>query len=86
MQLYADKLEAQLKQSLPSSILIAGDDILLQNDSCDSLRRAATKNGFLERERYHQESGFNWQTLLESCNALSLFSGKKTGRVTTEHI
>ena len=77
MQIYSNKLAANLKQSLSPIYLVAGDDILLQNEACDEIRKACSKKGYDERERFNFETGFDWQSWNESCNALSLFSSQR---------
>ena len=77
MQIYSNKLAANLKQSLSPIYLVAGDDILLQNEACDEIREACSKKGYDERERFNFETGFDWQSWNESCNALSLFSNQR---------
>ena len=62
MQIYSNKLAANLKQSLSPIYLVAGDDILLQNEACDEIRMACSKKGYDERERFNFETGFDWQS------------------------
>lgn len=77
MQIYANKLSGHLKQSLAPVYLIAGDDILLQNEACDEIRAAADKQGFSERERFSYDNGFDWMSWHDSCNAMSLFASQR---------
>ena len=44
MQIYSDKLTAQLKQSLSAVYLVAGDDELLRDEALTSIRKAAREN------------------------------------------
>jgi len=57
--------------------MVSGDELLLMQETCDSIRTMAQKNGFTERTLLQVEPGFNWDTLLESANSMSLFAGKK---------
>ena len=77
MQIYANKLQAQLTQSLSNVYLIAGDDDLLRDDSVQLVRDAAKKNGFSDNQKFIQDSSFSWQQLLEASNAMSLFAEKR---------
>lgn len=77
MQLKPEQLLPQLKQGLPAIVWIAGDETLLVQESCDAVRKLAKEQGFLEREVYTAQAGFDWSALLESGNSLSLFAEKK---------
>lgn len=74
LQQLAGHLERE--QFLPLYI-ISGDETLLVQEACDTLRQAARKHGFNEREVYHIASGFNWGEVITSVSSLSLFSDKK---------
>lgn len=77
MQIYANKLAAQLSKTLSPIYLVAGDDMLLRNDACELIRNTALKQGFDERERHNHDSNFDWNSWSDSCNALSLFASKR---------
>ena len=77
MQIYANKLSQHLKQTLAKVYLVAGDEILLQNEACDEIRQACAKSGFVDRERYNFETGFDWHGWQESCYAMSLFASQR---------
>jgi len=71
-------------EQLPSALrtlapvyFISGDEPLLVQECCDSVRKAASSQGFSERELYHTDAGFSWDELYNSANALSLFAEKK---------
>ena len=76
MQVYADKLAAQLNPLGPV-YLIAGDEPLLVNESRDQVRDAAIAQGYDERELIVVDSNFNWGQLLESSNTMSLFAQRR---------
>ncbi len=76
MQVYPDKLAAQLG-TLGPVYLIAGDEPLLVNESRDQVRDAAIAQGYDERELIVVDSNFNWGQLLESSNAMSLFAQRR---------
>ena len=78
MRLKLEQLEHQIKQPLAPIYFISGDETLLIEEACDSIRGAAKKQGFLERERFHlDQANANWDDILQSANSLSLFSDKK---------
>ncbi len=76
-KLFYPQLASALKKGLSTVYLISGDEILLVNEACDSIRQAAKAQGFDERQRFDVEAKFDWSILLEACNSLSLFSSKK---------
>lgn len=73
----ADQLAKTPGDKLLPVYLITGDDALLVQESCDALRQVARKAGFEEREKYHTDSGFQWPTLLDNANSMSLFGSRK---------
>jgi len=77
MKLYPDKLDAHLRQELLPVYFISGDEPLQLGESADAVRRAAREQGFTEREIMHVERGFDWNELLASANAMSLFAERK---------
>jgi len=77
MKLYPDKLEMQLKNALLPLYFFSGDEPLQLGEAADAVRRAAREQGFTEREVMHVDKGFDWNELLASSNALSLFAEKK---------
>lgn len=77
MKLYANQFEGNLKRGLANAYLIAGDEILLQQECVDALRAEARKQGFTERELYIAERGFDWGQLLAHAGNMSLFAERK---------
>lgn len=73
----ADQLPGALKKRLAPVYLVTGDEPLLSQESCDAIRQAAKKQGFIERELYHTDAGFSWDELYNATNAMSLFADKK---------
>jgi len=73
----ADQLTGALKRQLAPVYLVSGDEPLLVQEACDAIRQAARANGFTERERYHVEKSFDWNSLLTEANSLSLFAERK---------
>ncbi|MDB4470881.1 DNA polymerase III subunit delta [Deltaproteobacteria bacterium] len=77
MRLSIDQLGKQLSNGLLPVYIVSGDETLLVQEACDTIRKSCRKQGFNEREVLHVDSGFDWQELLGHANALSLFSDKK---------
>ena len=78
MQLRYEQLNTLLdKKPLAPIYFVSGEELLLVQMTCDSIRNSAKKQGFSEREVFYTESGFNWQTLLAHANNYGLFSEKQ---------
>lgn len=78
MQVRAEQLAQSLKQSLARCYLVTGDEALLVQECADAIRVAAREAGCTEREVIEISSqGGEWQQLLQSAGALSLFADKK---------
>lgn len=76
-KLRIDQLPKNLNNKLAPVYLISGDETLLVQEACDTIRQAARKANFNERERHHVDKQFEWSKLLLSSNSLSLFDDKK---------
>ena len=77
MKIYPEKLAGALSKELARVYLISGDEPLLRQELCDQVRHQARSAGFIERDLFHVETGFDWQELYYSLNSLSLFADKK---------
>jgi DNA polymerase-3 subunit delta len=77
VKIYPDKLTAQLQRDALPVYVVSGDDPLLMQEACDEIRAALRAKGFVERELFHIERGFDWSEVLYSSNSMSLFSDKK---------
>lgn len=77
MQIKAEQLAQRLKQNQLPLVWISGDDPLLVQEACDSVRELARSQGFGEREILEAGNGFDWNQLLASGNDLSLFAERK---------
>jgi DNA polymerase-3 subunit delta len=76
-KLRIDQLEKSINGALAPVYFISGDETLLVQEACDTIRQAARKKGFSERERHHVDKQFEWAQLLSSANSMSLFNDKK---------
>ena len=78
MLLKSDQLERHLAKGLGPLYVLHGDEALLSIEAADTIRSAARKAGFSEREVLQNNSrGFKWNTLLESSQNRSLFGDRK---------
>jgi DNA polymerase-3 subunit delta len=76
-KLRPEQLEVTLAKGLAPVYLVSGEEPLLIQEACDSIRQAARKSGFGERELYHADASFDWNQVLASANSLSLFAEQK---------
>jgi DNA polymerase-3 subunit delta len=76
-KLRPEQLGAALSKNIAPIYLVSGDEPLLIQEACDTIRRAARSAGFSERELYHCDTGFDWGQVLTAANSLSLFAEKK---------
>lgn len=77
MKLKPEQISTHLKKEVLPVYLISGEVPLIIQETCDLIRTTATQLGFSERETLLNESGFDWQSLIDSGNMLSLFGDKK---------
>lgn len=77
MRLYAGKLTGQLQKPLLPVFLVSSDDALLQREACDAIRQACRSQGYSERQVFHAERSFDWNSLREAGASLSLFAEKR---------
>lgn len=77
MKLSPEQLHGQLQKAPLPVYLVAGDEPLIVEESCDQIRNQLRTHGFSEREVLHVEGQFKWDYLLECANALSLFAEQK---------
>lgn len=77
MKLKAQQLQQHLNNQPQSIYLVYGDEPLLIQEACDTIRSYCNNNGFTDREVFYAESGFDWQELLAANQAMSLFSERK---------
>lgn len=76
-KLRPEQLGAALNKPLAPIYIITGEEPLLIQESCDLIRAAARKAGFIERDLYHADNHFDWSQVLASANSMSLFADKK---------
>jgi DNA polymerase-3 subunit delta len=77
MQISPDQLPAHLKRGLAPIYFVYGEEILLVEESCRTIREAAQAAGYAERQLLTADSGFDWNGLYASLQSLSLFCERR---------
>ena len=76
-------MKASLKSQNPSPLyLLSSSEPLLIRDWLDDARRTLRESGFEDIQNLVTESSFNWDSLLEDGDMMSLFASKKCRIVT----
>ena len=76
MRVFPEKLAAHLEKQAAPVYWIAGDEALLVQEACDTVRNIALQQGFAERKIFHADKKEHWQEALTEANALSLFADR----------
>lgn len=77
MPIKLEQLPATLQRGVGRSYLISGDETLLVEEGADAVRGAARQAGCSEREIIEISGQGDWQQLLQSAGAMSLFAERK---------
>jgi DNA polymerase III subunit delta len=77
MQLAATQIKQHLSKILAPLYVLVGDEPLGQSECLDAIRLAARKDGAEERANFTVDRNFNWQSVQQFGQALSLFSSKR---------
>lgn len=77
MQLYPNRLTDNLNKGLQAFYLIFGDEPQQQMECIQAVRDRARAEGFEERQSLTVETGFNWNSLMEASQTMSLFSSRQ---------
>ena len=77
MRVTFEQLGEHLQRELRPLYVLMGDEPLSLMEGTDSIRAAARRDGYSERESYTAERNFNWQQLEASSHALSLFASRR---------
>ncbi|NNM69901.1 MAG: DNA polymerase III subunit delta [Gallionella sp.] len=75
--LNSEDLPRHLAAGLKPLYIVTGDALLLAIEAADSIRAAARKDGYSERETFVVEQYFKWAELRNSTQSLSLFAERK---------
>lgn len=77
MRVYPERLAENLSGTLAPVYVLSGEEPLLVEEALDEIRRRARELGFEERQVFHVEKGFDWRSLLDAGDTLSLFASKR---------
>ncbi|WP_244072442.1 DNA polymerase III subunit delta [Nitrosomonas sp. PY1] len=77
MRISSEQLADHLRKSMASLYVLFGDEILLMVEAMDLILFHAQQLGYTEREIYTVEQHFNWLSLRNASNSLSLFGSRK---------
>ncbi len=77
MQLTGETLSRHLASALKPLYVVYGDAPLLVNEAADSIRIAARKAGFTERDTLIAEQFFKWDELRNCAQSRSLFAERR---------
>ncbi len=77
MRLDQSALKQHLEKQLAPLYVLVGDEPLAQSECLDAIRASARKDGAEERSSFMVERSFNWQSIQQFGQAMSLFSSKR---------
>ncbi|MEX2131878.1 MAG: DNA polymerase III subunit delta [Pseudohongiellaceae bacterium] len=77
MKLKSQELARHLKQNSLPIYWVAGDEPLLNQEAADQIRASCRQRGFLDREVFSVDRGFDWLKFTNSTGNLSLFAEHK---------
>lgn len=77
MPLRLDQLESRLGRGLDPVYLLGGSELLLMQEARDAIFRAATAEGFTERDLLEARQHFDWDRVGEAAGAPSLFAQRR---------
>ena len=74
MKLRPEQLHQHLRNGLSPVYLVTGDEPLQLLEAADDIRRSAREHGYSERQVMEAGTGFDWNSLGQEADALSLFA------------
>ncbi len=77
MRIRGDQLAGALGKNTAPLYWLAGDEVLLMREAADAVRRHWREAGFIEREIFHVDKGFDWKDFLYELDSTSLFAERK---------
>ncbi|MGK2960252.1 MAG: DNA polymerase III subunit delta [Candidatus Malihini olakiniferum] len=78
IRLYPEQLDAQLTKGLRACYLLFGNDLLLLQESLDTLRHHALEQGFTDHSSFILDQSTDWNVIFSTCQALSLFASRQS--------
>jgi len=77
MRIDSARIDGHLRGELAPLWLLFGDEPLLVEEAVDALRHAAVAQGYDERLGFTVEAGFDWNSLHDAGQSMSLFSTRR---------
>lgn len=77
MRIRVEHVEKELKRNLLPIYMVSGDEPLLVQEVVSQIRSACKNAGYDERNILNVDRQFDWSSLNDSANSLSLFAEKK---------
>lgn len=77
MKCFPDRLEATLAKGIAPVYVVAGPELLLVEESCDAIRKAARASEIVERVVLEADGRFQWNELNSAGESLSLFATRR---------
>jgi len=77
MKIFPDKLAASLSNTLPTCVLVFGDETLLSIEATDQILKIAKLNGYLEKFAFDLNGHIEKDEIIYQFNSPSLFCQKK---------
>lgn len=77
MQINLNQLSSYQQQVLPPIMMVFGDEPQQKMQFINQVRLLAKQQGYAERLNFTADKEFSWDQLVESANAMSLFSDKQ---------
>ncbi len=77
MKLFPEKLAAHLDKGVDAIYLVAGPELLLVEESCDAIRRAARSADVAERVVIDADGRYDWSQFGSASDNLSLFATRR---------
>ncbi|TVQ41321.1 MAG: DNA polymerase III subunit delta [Wenzhouxiangella sp.] len=77
MKLFPEKLAGQLAERVNAIYLVAGPELLLVEEACDAIRRAARSADVSERVVIDADGRFDWSQFGAASDNLSLFATRR---------
>jgi DNA polymerase-3 subunit delta len=77
VKLHIEQLSEHLNKRLVPIYFVSGDEPLQLMEATDAIRRAAQSSGFVNRELFYVDTGFDWNTLYEASHSMPLFGERR---------
>ncbi|MBU2871083.1 DNA polymerase III subunit delta [Colwellia sp. E2M01] len=77
MKIYHNQLDNTLRQGFKPVWLVFGDEPWQKNNSLAAIKNHAKSLGFSEVIRFSSETSFDWQSIIDEYQALSLFANQR---------